>query len=84
MANVEVKVDSIRQAFLGRNMEYPWLVILKSKSSNDYLPVHITNTQADLIQRLLLDDEPIPIESLLRDLSLPVEQMLKVSLNLSL
>jgi bifunctional DNase/RNase len=48
-----------------------------SRSSNDYLPIHITKPQAELIQRLLLDDEVIPIESLLRDLSLPVEQMLK-------
>ena len=78
MAQVEVRVDSIRQDFLQRyHIDYPWVVILKSKSSNDYLPIYISKSQADLIQKLLLDDEAIPIESLLSDLSLPVEQMSK-------
>ncbi len=77
MADVEVKVDSIRQAFLRRNIECPWLVILKSKSSDNYLPIHIIKTQAELIQRLLLDDEPMDLESLINSLSLPVKQMSK-------
>ena len=77
MALIKVIVDSIRQALLSHNMEYPWVIILKSKSSNDYLPICINRTQADLIQQLLFDEEPIPLELIIKELSLPVEQFLK-------
>ncbi|MFC2026399.1 bifunctional nuclease domain-containing protein [Chloroflexota bacterium] len=77
MTKVEIKVDSIRQAYLSSNTEYPWVVILKKKTSSSYLPVYITKNQAELITRLLLDDEPIPLDSVLNELSLPAELMSK-------
>ncbi len=73
MSKLEVKVDSIRQALLGDKR----VVILKAKSSEIQLPIYIDKVQFDLIQRLLLDDEPIPLESILNDLSLPAKLMSK-------
>jgi bifunctional DNase/RNase len=60
-------------------MEYPWVAILKSKSSSVYLPVHVSEKQAELIQNLLLG-RTVPLESLLKDLSLPVEQVNKAAI----
>jgi bifunctional DNase/RNase len=80
MSKIEVKVDMIRQALLGSNLEYPWVVLFKSISSDSYLPVHISSVQAELIQKIMLDEEPMPLDSLLNDLDLPVEQMSKGTL----
>ena len=43
ISRLEVKVDSIRQAMLGHNLEYPWVVLFKSISNNGYLPVYVSN-----------------------------------------
>ncbi len=80
MAKIEVKVDIIRQALLGSNLEYPWVVLFKSISSDSYLPVNISRVQAELIRKIMLDEEPIPLDSLLNDLDLPIEPMSKGTL----
>ena len=77
MDRIEVIVDSIGQALMSHNMEYPWVIILKSRVSNYYLPIYISKPQADLIQQLLLNEEPITLESIKEELSLPVEQISK-------
>ena len=80
MAKVEVKVDLIRQPLLAPKLEFPWVLLLKDKSSESYLPVYVSKRQGDFIQKLLLDDEPIPIESVFDNLAMPTEQMSKGTL----
>jgi bifunctional DNase/RNase len=80
MSKKEVKIDTIRQALLGPNLEYPWVVLFKSISSDSYLPVHISRVQAELTQKIMLYEEVISLDSLLNDLDLPVEQMSKGTL----
>ena len=80
MAKVEVKVDLIRQSLLDPKLEFPWVLLLKDKSSESYLPVYISKHQGDFIQKLLLDDDPMQLGSVLDDLALPAEQMSKGTL----
>ena len=80
MAKVEVRVDLIRQPLFDPKLEFPWVLLLKDKSSESYLPVYISKRQGDFIQKLLLDDDPIQLESVFDDLALPVEQMSKGTL----
>ena len=80
MAKVEVKVDLIRQPLLDPKLEFPRVLLLKDKSSESYLPVYVSKRQGDFIQKLLLDDDPIQLESVLDDLALPAEQMSKGTL----
>ena len=80
IGRLEVKVDSLRKPILGPKLEFPWIVLFKSISSNSYLPVHISNAQARLIQKIMkimLHEDPIPLDSLLNALDLPVKQMSK-------
>jgi len=54
MARAEMVIDSLRQDLL----YYEWVVILKEKSGERYLPVYIGSQQADIIKSLLVDAEP--------------------------
>ena len=59
MAKVEMIIDSLRQDLL----YYEWVVILKEKSGERYLPVYIGSQQADIIKSLLVGTEPTePVE----------------------
>jgi len=80
MAKVEVKVDLIKQPLLDPKLEFPWVLLLKEKSSESYLPVYISKRQGDFIQKLLLDEDPMQLESVLDDLGLQAEQMSKGTL----
>ena len=65
MAKVEMIIDSLRQ-----DLPYcEWVVILKEKSGERYLPVHIGSQQADIIKNLLVGTEPT--ESVEFDFSVP-------------
>ena len=50
MAKVEMIIDSLRQDLL----YYEWVVILKEKLGERYLPVYIGPQQADIIKSLLV------------------------------
>jgi len=65
MSRVEVIVDSIRQDLL----HYEWVVILKERSAERYLPICVGSTQADIIKSLPVGTEPI--ETADYDLSVP-------------
>ena len=54
MAQIEMVIDSLRQDLL----YYEWVVILKEKSGERYLPVYIGSQQADIIKNLLVGTEP--------------------------
>ena len=43
-------------------LNYEWVVILKEKSGECYLPVYIGSQQADVIKSLLVGTEPEPID----------------------
>ena len=83
IGRLEVKVDSIRKRLLNPKLENPCVLVFKGISSNSYLPVYISNVQARLIQKIMkimLHVDPIPLESLLTTLDLPIEQMSKGTL----
>ena len=54
MAQIEMVIDSLRQS----PMNNQWVVILKEKLAERYLPVYIGPSQADVIKRELLDVSP--------------------------
>ena len=54
MAKVEMVIDSIRRNSLGND----WVVILKEKSAERYLPIYIGSSQADVIKKLLMGHAP--------------------------
>jgi len=65
LARIEMVIDSQRQELL----YYEWVVILKEKLGERYLPVHIRSQQADIIKNLLVGTEPT--ESVEFDFSVP-------------
>ena len=79
---LEVKVDLIRKPLFDSELESPWVLLLKGKACGGYLPIYIPEHQADFIQKLLLDDEPISLDFVLDYLTLPIEQMSKGTLEL--
>ena len=54
MAEVEMVIDSLRQSPVNRQ----WVVVLKEKLEERYLPVYIGSSQADTIKRELTDVSP--------------------------
>jgi len=50
MAKVEMIIDSVRRNSLGND----WVVILKEKTAECYLPIYIGSPQADVIKKLLV------------------------------
>lgn len=59
MAQVKMTIDSVRW---GR-VNYRWLVLLKEKQAERYLPIYISSSQADVIKRELFKiDPPYPSE----------------------
>ena len=55
MARVEMTIDSVRQDLL----HYEWVVILKERSAERYIPIYIGSQQADIIKSLLVGTEPV-------------------------
>jgi len=53
MARVEMTIDSVR-----RDLHYEWVVILKEKLAERYLPIYMGSSQADIIKSLLVGTEP--------------------------
>ena len=53
MSFKEVTIDSVRPALF----KDEWDVILKAKDSEQYLPVYIEPSQADMLIKVLIDDE---------------------------
>lgn len=53
MSFIEVTIDSVRPALF----KDEWAVILKAKNSEQYLPIYIEPNQADMLKRVLIDDE---------------------------
>lgn len=54
MAKVEMVIDSVRRNSLGNE----WVMILKERSAERYLPIYIGSPQADVIKKLLMGDVP--------------------------
>ena len=55
MAEIEMGIDSVRQS----PVNHQWVVILKEKLAEQYLPVYIGSSQADIIKRELMDIRPL-------------------------
>ena len=55
MAEVEMVIDSLRQS----PVNHQWVVVLKDKLAERYLPVYIGSSQADTIKRELTDISPL-------------------------
>lgn len=53
MARVEMTIDSVRHG-----LHYEWVVILKEKFAERYLPIYMGSSQADIIKSLLVGTEP--------------------------
>lgn len=53
MSFKEVTIDSVRPALF----KDEWDVILKAKDSEQYLPVYVESSQADMLKKVLIDDE---------------------------
>ena len=51
MALVEMVIDSVRQAMLFNE----WVVVLKEKTAERYLPVYLDSSHADIIKKALCD-----------------------------
>jgi len=51
MAEVEMVIDSVRQS----PVNYQWVVILKDKLAERYLPIYIGSSQAEALRRELTD-----------------------------
>ena len=54
MADVEMVIDALRQS----SVRGQWVVILKEKTAERYLPVYIGSAQAETIKRELTDVNP--------------------------
>lgn len=48
MAQVEMIIDSVRR----KSLSDEWVVILKAKGAERYLPIYVGPSQADIIKRL--------------------------------
>ena len=80
MAKVEMMIDSQRQDLL----YYEWVVILKEKSGERYLPVHIGSQQADIIESLLVGTEPtepVEFDSSAPDVDINIAELQSVIIN---
>jgi len=55
MAEIEMVIDSVRQS----PVNHQWVVILKKKLAERYLPVYIGLSQANTIKRELMDIRPL-------------------------
>jgi len=55
MAQIEMVIDSVRQS----PVNHHWVVVLKKKLAERYLPVYIGSSQADVIKRELMDVSPL-------------------------
>jgi len=55
MAEVEMVINSLRRSPVNRQ----WVVVLKEKLAERYLPVYIGSSQADTIKRELTDISPL-------------------------
>lgn len=59
MADVEMVIDALRQS----SVNGQWVVILREKTAEQYLPVYIGSAQADTIKRELIDvSTPRPLD----------------------
>ena len=54
MADVEMVIDAIRQS----SVSGQWVVVLKEKTAEQYLPIWIDSSQAETIKRELTDVRP--------------------------
>ena len=54
MAQIEMIIDSVRRNMLSDM----WVVILREKDAERYLPIYIGSSQADIIKSLLVGTEP--------------------------
>jgi len=71
MAKVEMIIDSLRQDLL----YCEWVVILKEKLGERYLPVYIASQQADIIKSLLVGTgptEPVDFDSSVREVDINI------------
>ena len=60
MAEVEMVIDALRQS----SVNHQWVVILKDKLEERYLPVYIGSAQAETIKRELIDvSTPRPLDN---------------------
>ena len=54
MTQIEMIIDSVRRNMLSDM----WVVILREKDAERYLPIYIDSSQADIIKSLLVGTEP--------------------------
>ncbi len=54
MMTKEMTIDSVRQELLN----YGWVVMLKEKAAERYLPIYVGALQGDIIRSLLVGTEP--------------------------
>jgi bifunctional DNase/RNase len=60
MADVEMIIDALRQS----SVNHQWVVVLKEKIADRYLPVYIGSAQAETIKRELIDvSTPRPLDN---------------------
>ena len=58
MAYDEVSIDSVRSALKRRN----WAIILKRNDTEQYLPVYVGASQANIVKRELMGIRPVEAE----------------------
>ena len=60
MVQVEMIIDSVRR----KSLSDEWVVILKAKEAERYLPIYVGPSQADIIKRLLVGAGPVELVDL--------------------
>ena len=80
MAKVEMIIDSMRQELL----YYQWVVILRDKLGERYLPIYVSSPQGEFIRSLLVDTEitePVDFDFSVPDVDINIAELQSVIIN---
>ena len=77
---VEMAIDSVRQELLN----YEWVVMLRQKFSERYLPVYVGALQGEMIKSLLVGTkitEPVAFDFSVTDVDINIDELQSVIIN---
>lgn len=80
MAIVEMTIDSVRQDLLN----YEWVVMLKEKAVDRYLPIYVGALQGEFIKSLLVGTEitePVDFDFSVPDVDINIAELQSVIIN---
>jgi len=80
MTRVEMTIDSVRQELLN----YEWVVMLKEKAAERYLPIYVGALQGETIKSLLVGTEitePVDFDFSVPDVDINIAELQSVIIN---